>query len=121
VEPAAVIDEACRLVRGLITDPSARLSVAIETGPDEAVLVGTADAYLRLALASLEFVADTRAERTERQLVGGVQVAGTTTFGEVFAPGEVGVSSGWLAGTAGEAKSVGEYILRLSPPADQDA
>jgi hypothetical protein len=118
VEPAAVIDEACRLLHGLVADQAARVSVAIETGPDEAVLVGTADAYLRLALTALEFVADTWTEQAERQSVGGVGVTGTTKFGEVFAPGEVGVSSAWLAATAEEVQAVKEYILSLSPPAD---
>ena len=42
MEPAA-IDEVCRMARGLIADPAARLSIAVETGPDEAFLIGTAD------------------------------------------------------------------------------
>jgi hypothetical protein len=115
VEPAA-IDEACRLIRGLIIDPGARLSVAIETGPDEAILVGTAEAYLRLALAALEFVSDARAGRAVRLTIGGVTVADTGSFGEVVETGEIGLPGAWLASSAEEARAVAEYILKLSPP-----
>jgi len=117
----AAISEACRLVRGLIADPAARLSVSIETAEDEAILVGTADAYLRLALAALEFVSDAQAGRAERLTIGGVTVADTGSFGEVVETGEVGLARGWLAGSAEEARVVAEYILWLSPPADPDA
>lgn len=120
MEPDA-IDVACRIVRGLIREPDARLSVAIETGPDEAFLIGTADGYLRLALVALEFVADARAGRARQMTVDGLTVADTQAFGEVIEPGEVALEGGWLAASAGESRKAAEYILRLSPPGRQDA
>ena len=120
MEPAA-IDEVCRLVRNLIDDPAARLSVAIETGPDEAFFIGTADAYLRLALAALEFVSDARAGRARRLTVVGVTLADTGAFGEAIEPGEIGLSGGWLAGSTAEARTVADYLLKLSPPPSPDA
>ena len=48
--------EATRLadsVRALIQDNEAELSVLVETGPDEAMMVGTTDAFLRLAEIAL--------------------------------------------------------------------
>ncbi len=119
MEPAADIAEACRLVRGRLTDPTARLTVAIETGPDEAILVGTADAYLRLALAALEFVADAQAGRSRRLSIGGVSVAGTMAFEDVVEYGEVALAAGWLVETSGDVRAVAEYMLKLSPPAGQ--
>ena len=121
MEPVAEILVACRLVRDLIADSAARLSVVIETGPDEAILVGTADAYLRLALASLEFVADAKAGRAKQLSVGGVMVADSGTIGELVEPGEVGLSGGWIAASADEARKVAEYIVWLSPPGNRDA
>lgn len=121
MEPVADIFEACRLVRGLIADPAACLSVAIETAPDEAIFVGTADAYLRLALAALEFVAGAQAGRAKQLSVGGVTVADTGAFGEAVEPGEVSLSRGWLTASVDEAREVTEYMLRLSPPGHQDA
>ena len=113
------LSETCRMIRGLIADPAARLSVAVETGPDEATLVGTADAYyLRLALAALEFVANAQEGRIERQSVGEVPVVGTASFGSVFASGDFSVSAGWLAGSIEEAEAVAAYVLRMSPPSD---
>jgi hypothetical protein len=104
------------MVRGLIADPAARLSVAIETGPDEAILVGTADAFLRMALTALEFVADAQAGRATQLAVGSVTVADTGAFAEVIKSGEVGLSGGWLVVSAEEAQAVAEHILWLSPP-----
>ena len=117
---SAPIGEACRLIRSVISDPAARLSVAIETGPDEAFLIGTADAYLRLALAALEFVADAQAGRAQRRTVGGLTIADSAAFGDAIKPGEVWLSGGWLTASAEEAQALSEYILWLSPPADQN-
>jgi hypothetical protein len=112
------LGETCRMIRGLIADPAARLSVAVETGPDEATFVGTVDAYLRLALAALEFVADAQAGLIERRSVGEVQVVGTASFGSVFASGDFAVSAGWLTGSIADAETLAEYVLRISPPSD---
>ncbi|WP_406699402.1 hypothetical protein V5E97_11085 [Singulisphaera sp. Ch08] len=109
------------MVRSLIDNPTARLLIAIETGPDEAFLVGTSDAYLRLALAALEFVSDAQAGRARRLTVNGMTVADTSSFGEAIEPGEVGLAGGWLMTSAEEARKVAEYILRLSPPSSHDA
>lgn len=115
------IDDVCQLVRNLINSPAERLSIAIETGPDEAFLVGTADGYLRLALAALEFVSDARAGRATRMTVDGVTVAHTSSFGEVIVPSELGLDGGWLATSVEESRKVAEYILRLSPPYGEEA
>ncbi|MDR3619544.1 MAG: hypothetical protein P4L85_09355 [Paludisphaera borealis] len=117
----AAIDEVCRMVRSLIDNPTARLLIAIETGTDEAFLVGTSDAYLRLALAALEFVSDAQAGRARSLTVDGMTVAGTSSFGEAIEPGEVGLAGGWLATSVEEARKVVEYILWLSPPGGRDA
>jgi hypothetical protein len=116
----AVIEEVCRLVRSLIDNPTARLSIAIETGPDEALLVGTSDAYLRLALVALEFVSDAQAGRARSLTVNGMTVANTSSFGEAIEPGEVGLAGGWLATSIEEVRKVAEYLLRLSPPGSYD-
>ncbi|MDR3619464.1 MAG: hypothetical protein P4L85_08945 [Paludisphaera borealis] len=109
------------MVRSLIDNPTARLTIAIETGPDEAFLVGTSDAYLRLALVALEFVSDAQAGRARCMTVNGMTVADTSSFGEAIEPGEVALAGGWLATSVEEARKVAEYILWLSPPGSQDA
>jgi hypothetical protein len=112
---STAIQDACRLVSGLISDPAARLSIAIETGPDEAFLIGTSDGYLRLALATLEFIADAQAGRANRIAINGLVVADTSSFGEVITPGEVRLAAGWLTASKSESLGLTEYIQRLSP------
>src|SRR4051794_12584428 len=105
VEPAA-LEEVCRLVRSLIRDPAARLLVAVETGPDEAFLIGTGDGYVRLALTALEFVSNAVAGRATRMTINGLTVAATSAFGEAIELGEVGLDGGWLAASSEESRKL---------------
>ena len=110
------LDEASRLIRGLISDPTAKVSVVVETGPDEAAAIGTSNAYLRLALAALEFVQQTRRKQVEQRMVGSHNLACTTSFGDVFSGPEYRITAGWMAESELEAKAVADYFENLSPP-----
>jgi hypothetical protein len=46
-----------------------------------------------------------------------VPVAVTAVFGKVFESGDFAATAGWLAESTEGAKTVTEYIRRLSPPA----
>jgi len=87
-----------RALARLVEDKTARLSIVVQTGYDESCVVGTADAYLRLALAAVEFVADARAGRGTVHNFGNVQCIGSgDEFSSLFAPRYVRIDYGWLA------------------------
>jgi hypothetical protein len=110
------INDACRLIRGQMVESTSRLSIVIETGPDEAAVVGTVDAYLRLALAALEFVQYSRLEEATKVSIGPYCLPCTTSFGAVFGGLEVCLDSGLLTESELETQLVADYFQRLSPP-----
>jgi hypothetical protein len=113
---SANIDEACRLIRSQIVDSSARLRIVVETGPDEAVAVGTVNAYLRLALAALEFAQQTRTAETTTVNCGPHRLPCTSSFGAVFSGPEVCLDSGLLTESELETQLDADYFQHLSPP-----
>ncbi|MDB5345162.1 MAG: hypothetical protein JWP89_3539 [Schlesneria sp.] len=113
---SANIDEACRLIRSQIVDSSARLRIVIETGADEAVAVGTVNAYLRLALAALEFAQQTRTAETTTFNVGPHRLPCTNSFGTIFSGLEVCLDGGFLTESESETQLVADYFQELSPP-----
>lgn len=65
----------------LIEDEAARMFVVNETGADELCLVGTRDAYLRLARVLLEFVDGVDKNQV---LPDGTGMPGTSAIGFIF-------------------------------------
>jgi hypothetical protein len=94
----------------LVENKAARLSVVVETGYDESWLIGTADAYLRLALAAVEFVAAARAGTARLDHLGKTQCFGSgDEFSSVFAPRNVRIDGGWLVPDAEATENAVEW------------
>jgi hypothetical protein len=111
-----VLDEVRRLLSEGIVDKEARVSVAVETGCDESMLIGTADGYLRFALAFIEFVRKSQCGEAQVVSLDGRMVP-CNWFGDVCMNGEVRISSGWFAQDEAERQRLADFFVWLSPPA----
>ncbi len=97
-------------LKKLVSDPDARIGVIVETGHDELGLVATADGYLRLAHALVEFVRKARQGSTGSWTMDGLTLPGTATVGEIFGLNFiVEVDTLSLASTQAEVQQLVEY------------
>ena len=114
------LDEACEIVGSLITNHRARLWVTIETGFDESGLIGTADAYLRLAAAALDLVRTAGRKTARVRELGGSKLPVSADFYDVFGPAEVRITGGWLASSEREV-TAGRAVFGDTYGAEPDA
>lgn len=97
-------------LKNLVSDSDARIGVIVETGHDELGLVATADGYLRLAHALVEFVRKAQHGNTETWTMDGLTLPGTATVGEIFGLNFiVDVDTLSLASTQAEVQQLVEY------------
>ena len=97
-------------LKNLVSDPDARIGVIVETGNDELGLVATADGYLRLAHALVEFILKARQGNTATWTMDGLTMPGTATVGKLFGLNFiVEVNTLSLASTQAEVQQLVEY------------
>lgn len=111
------LEEIIRSIDSLIENKDARLSIVVETGYDEAGLVGTSDAYLRLAKVLIEFVAGAQDNQMETWKIAGLQLPGSTAVNQVFeVPGEIVIDTTCLTASETDTQAVADYFREMSPP-----
>lgn len=108
-----LIDE----VEHLISNEQAQVSTTVETGYDECGLVGTRDAFLRLAKELLLFVDSAQRGETQQWEYDGVVVRGSTRIAQVFDSScEVHFDTLALTDSEEQTEQVSDYCKRASPP-----
>lgn len=121
-------------LKKLVADPDARIGIIVETGNDELGLVATADGYLRLAHALVEFILKARQGNTKTWTRDGLTLPGTATVREIFGLNFiVEVDTLSLASTQAEVQQLVEYyrddlplledansLQHVSPPSKEE-
>src|SRR5262249_36636184 len=93
-----------------ISNPNARLWMTIETGIDEAGVVGTSDAYLRLAAAALKLAGAADRHDIPRQTGAGYGLPASNHFKGGLGPVEPRITGGWLAPSDVEVTAVRRFF-----------
>jgi hypothetical protein len=116
----SLLEEVGRLLSRCIVDKEARVSVAVETGCDESMLLGTTDGYLRFALAMIDFVRKSQCGEAQTSDLNGRMVP-SRWLGDFCMNGEVRITSGWLAQNEAERQRLSDYFVWLSPSSQQSS
>lgn len=110
------IIEAIRAIEKLMQSNNSELSVTIETGSDEAGLVGSRDAYLRLAKVTLEFILASERGELQEWGTGELRAFGSTMINQVFDSScEIVIDTTSLAKSDQQAQDISKYYKETSP------
>ena len=89
------------------------VSIMVETGEDEAIMVGTKDDYLRLAMTLLEATLDSNRSEGHETRVGSTAVRAVLSEKLFDRLGHVVPSCLWFVETADEKERVSRYFYWL--------
>lgn len=105
------IKEIIAKLESLLKDKEAEMFITVETGHDECDIVGTRDAYLRLARVLLEFVIAVDESAIAPNASG---MPNTSAIGAVFnSDAEVDIDSMSMSETEQQARERMEYLRDL--------
>ena len=117
---ASELKEASHIIEQFIANKNAQLSITIQTGHDEAGLVGTRDAYLRLAKTAIDFIIAAERDELERWHVFGRQLAASVLINDVFDSScEVILDTTCLTNSEQETQYVSDCFKLGSPRGEQ--
>ncbi len=100
----------------LISNQQAQVSTTVVTGYDECGLVGTSDAFLKLAKELILFVDSAQRGETAHWKYDDITVRGSTSIAQVFDSScEVHFDSIALTNSEEQTEQVSDYCKRTSP------
>ena len=103
-------------VERLIGNEHAQVSTTVVTGYDESGLVGTSDAFLRLAKELILFVDSAQRGEATQMEYDGVIVRASTSIAQVFDSScEIHFDTVDLTASEQETEQVSDYCKRISP------
>jgi hypothetical protein len=109
-ESSNKLKTARRLIEESITEPHDDVWITHETGCDELGLVGTPDAYLRLALAALNTATASTTDPSTSRVIGSHTLAANTDYYDVFGSCDFRITSGWVSADPQAVLAVRRYF-----------